>query len=159
MYGHWIIQEKFNPEDYFGFIYLVTNILTNQKYIGKKNFKIQTRKTEKWQDYLSSSKYLRKDILELGKENFKFEILLLCKTKEELDSNEIKIQKERNILKSLLPNGTREYYNRYIHKVGLSTNGIKFDKEVKEKMRKTHTGVPTTQEIKQSICLRIWKQM
>jgi hypothetical protein len=142
MYGHWISNIKFNPANFIGFVYLVTNVLTDQKYIGKKNFRVNTRTTEKWKEYTSSSKYLNKDIAELGKENFLFEILYLCKTIEELDSLEITEQKSRNILKSLLPDGTREYYNRYIHKVGLSTNGAKFDITIKEKMRKTHTGVP-----------------
>jgi len=142
MYGHWITKIEFNPDDYIGFVYLVINVLTDQKYIGKKNFRVNTRTTERWEEYTSSSKYLTKDILKLGKENFRFEILFLCKTKEELDNLEIEEQKRRNILRSLLPNGTREYYNRYIHKVGLSTNGAKFSEDVKEKMRKTHTGVP-----------------
>jgi hypothetical protein len=142
MYGHWITKVEFNPDDFTGFVYLVINVLTGQKYIGKKNFRVNTRTTENWQEYTSSSKYLNEDIIKLGKENFRFEILYLCKTKEELDNLEIKEQKDRNILKSLLPNGTREYYNRYIHKVGLSTNGVKFKEEIKEKMRKTHTGVP-----------------
>lgn len=142
MYGHWITKTEFNPTDFIGFIYLVTNVITEQKYIGKKNFKISTRTTERWQEYTSSSKYLNEDIRKLGKENFRFEILFLCTTKDELDNLEIEEQKQRNILKSLLPDGTREYYNRYIHRIGLSTNGIKFDKKIKEKMRKTHTGVP-----------------
>jgi hypothetical protein len=142
MYGHWITQIEFNPDNYVGFVYLVTNNLTDQKYIGKKNFKVGTKVPDLWKYYISSSKYLKEDILKFGKENFKFEILHLCTDKNELDSLEIKIQIERNVLKSQLFDGVREYYNRYIHKVGLSTNGLKFSLKSRQKMTKSRTGVP-----------------
>ena len=41
--GHWIC-EKFEPES-FGFIYLITNLKNNRKYIGKKQ--LQFRKKRK----------------------------------------------------------------------------------------------------------------
>ena len=38
-HGHWIC-EKFEPES-FGFIYLITNIKNNRKYIGKKQLQFK----------------------------------------------------------------------------------------------------------------------
>lgn len=140
MYGHWITKIEFNPDDYTGFVYLVTNVLTEQKYIGKKNFRVNTGELDAWKYYTSSSKYLNADILKLGKDNFRFEIISLCSSKEELDAKEVEIQKDRDVLKSTLANGLREYYNRYITKC--STNGLKFSIETRQKMIRSRTGVP-----------------
>lgn len=142
MYGHWATTINFNTTDYVGFVYLITNILTSQKYVGKKNFKVNKRATEDWKFYISSSVYLKEDILSYGKENFKFEILVVCKTKQELDEKEISIQIERNVLKALLCDGSREYYNRYIHRVGCNTNGLTFSDSIRKKMSNSHIGIP-----------------
>ena len=85
------------PEDCVGFVYIITNISNNKKYIGKKlaKFSKTTYKTVKlkngnkkkkkirskidsdWQEYYGSSPNLTEDINKLGKDNFKREILLL----------------------------------------------------------------------------------
>jgi hypothetical protein len=91
------------PEGYIGFVYRITNVLYDKKYIGKKLFKFKktrqkNKKTRKvleesdWLSYNGSNDELKKDIEIFGKENFKKEILYLCKTKGEanyLEAREI----------------------------------------------------------------------
>jgi hypothetical protein len=104
-------------EDYEGFIYLITNTLTDRKYIGKKSFwsrrklkKATRRKTfeSDWRDYWSSSEELLTDVEKFGKENFVREILLFCRYKKAMSFNEEREQWERRVLE------TDEYYNTNI---------------------------------------------
>jgi len=108
-----------NPGDYVGFVYQITNQTNGRKYIGKKNFyfsKTRTIKGKKkrskvesdWQDYYGSNKELAADVKELGKENFKREILKLCKFKGEMSYFELKEQMLRNVLE------TDDYYNSWV---------------------------------------------
>ena len=77
------------PEDCVGFVYIITNNITDKKYIGKKlaKFAKTTQKTIKlkngtkkkkkirskvdsdWRDYYGSSPELKKDIEQLGRKN------------------------------------------------------------------------------------------
>jgi hypothetical protein len=108
-----------NPGEYIGFVYLITNQVTGRKYIGKKNFyfsktkqvngKKKRYKVESdWLDYYGSNKELQEDVKNLGKENFKREILRLCKSKGEFGYFEAKYQFENNVLES------NDYYNGWI---------------------------------------------
>lgn len=128
---HWTYQENSVtelPEDCVGFVYLITNILSNRKYIGKKLAKFSktsykvvklkngTKKKKKirskidsdWQEYYGSSIELNKDIEELGKENFTREILYYCRSKAECSYIEAREQFNRKVLES------NEYYNGQI---------------------------------------------
>lgn len=111
--GHWLLTEgNVITEDTFGFIYLITNLTNDRKYIGKKQciskFKRKPLKGKKnkrieykesdWRTYTSSSESLNKDIAEIGIENFKFEIIKVCGSKWELAYEEAKEQIERNVL-------------------------------------------------------------
>ena len=114
--------EEFNPDDaegYFGFVYLITHNPTGRKYIGKKFFySIRTKvlkgkkkryKTQSdWQTYYGSSAELQNDVILHGRENFKREILHLCKSKGECGYLEAKEQFDRKVLES------DEYYNGHI---------------------------------------------
>ena len=101
----WIYQNKpFTeiPDGIIAFVYIITNTINDRKYIGKKLFKF-TRSTKKkgkrvkkqvdsdWQEYYGSNKELLNDVGVLGKENFKREILYLCKTRGEASYMEAKI--------------------------------------------------------------------
>jgi len=106
------------PEEYAGFVYLITNTQTGRKYIGKKlsKFSKTTYKTERlkngrkrrkkikgkiesdWQTYWSSSEELKNDVLRLGEENFTREILRFCKSKTELSYYEAKYQFDYDVL-------------------------------------------------------------
>ena len=76
------------PSDCEGFVYLITNLTNNRKYIGKKLAKFKTSKPplkgkinkrrgyreSDWRDYWGSSAHLNADVLKLGKANFTREI-------------------------------------------------------------------------------------
>ena len=42
--GHWEPDLDFSIDDYFGFVYKITNIQTQRSYIGRKQFHSYTRK-------------------------------------------------------------------------------------------------------------------
>jgi hypothetical protein len=116
------------PEDCVGFVYLITNILSNRKYIGKKlaKFSKTTYKTVKqkngikkkkkirskidsdWREYYGSNIELNKDVDTLGKENFTREILFYCKSKAECSYIEAREQFRHQVLESA------DYYNGHI---------------------------------------------
>jgi hypothetical protein len=81
-------------EGYVAFVYLITNLTNNKRYIGKKLLaftrtkkvkgQVRRKKVKKesdWKRYFGSSQLLLRDIEEHGEENFKREILRLCKSK------------------------------------------------------------------------------
>jgi len=120
--GHWITNQEI-PENSFGFIYIITNTVTNKKYIGKKQMisnikrkplKGKTRsrrdtKESKWRTYTSSSKELNEDILKHGKDQFTFEILRFCANKSQMAYYEAKEQFDREVLLK------EDYYNGIIN--------------------------------------------
>ena len=119
--NEWIYNNEIllNIEDYIGFVYQITNITNGKKYIGKKNFyfirsKMIKKKKKKvkiesdWKSYYGSNKILLEDVKTLGKDNFKREIIVLCKTKSEFAYFEAKLQFDNNVLLS------DEYYNEWI---------------------------------------------
>jgi len=127
----WLYQNQLVetlPEDCVGFVYLITNITTERKYIGKKlaKFSKTTQKTVKlkngskkkkkirtkvdsdWRDYYGSSPELSKDVELFGKDNFKREILYYCKSKSECSYIEAREQFSRRVLES------KDWYNGHI---------------------------------------------
>ena len=80
------------------FIYMTTNLITNEKYIGKHYG------TED-DSYLGSGKILQRAILKYGKENFKREILYISKNAEENN------QKEKEFIKAYNAVEDRKFYN------------------------------------------------
>jgi hypothetical protein len=110
------------PEEYQGFVYQLTEIHTNKKYIGKKNFwkpkvlpinktrkrRVRTRVESNWKDYYGSSNEVCQLVEQHGKERFKREILKLCKTKGEMSYYEAKLQFDNNVL------FRDDYYNNFI---------------------------------------------
>ena len=116
---HWLKygkEEEFIPNlDKFGFVYLITNLKNGKGYIGCKQYLMYTRLKEresKWKTYMGSSKWLLKDIEEVGKEHFKFEIIAEYKNRRSLRYYELYYQMKFNVLSSTLK-GTEEpaYYN------------------------------------------------
>jgi hypothetical protein len=116
------------PEEYAGFVYLITNKQTGRMYIGKKlsKFKKTSYKTVKlkngkkkrkkirgtidsdWQTYYGSSPELSRDVELLGTENFTREILYYCRSRAECSYIEAREQFSRRVLES------DEYYNGHI---------------------------------------------
>jgi hypothetical protein len=107
-------------EGYVAFVYLITNLETKRKYIGKKRLQfMKTRSVKKkkkrfkvpsdWKDYYGSNKQLLEDVETLGTHKFKREILRLCKTLGESTYYEAYEQFSRKVL--LRPD---KYYNEWI---------------------------------------------
>jgi len=132
-YGHWLFNVDFNPEDWFGFIYIITELDTGRKYIGKKQFFNTNRKVVKgkknkkkvisesnWRIYTGSSKNLNFEISIKGNSNYIFEILSLHNSKGSLHYAEVEYQITHNVLRELLDDGiTKKYFNRAV-------SGVKF---------------------------------
>ena len=117
------------PEDCAGFVYIITNITNQRKYIGKKLAKfskttyrivklkngtkkrkrIRSKINSDWQEYYGSSPELLQDVEQLGKENFTREILYYCKSKAECSYVEAREQFSRRVLEST------DYYNGIIN--------------------------------------------
>lgn len=116
------------PEEYIGFVYLITNTISGKMYIGKKlskfakttykviKLKNGTKKRKKikgkvesdWQEYYGSNDTLKADVIKLGPENFQREILYFCKSKAECSYIEAREQFSRRVLES------DDYYNGQI---------------------------------------------
>ena len=117
--------EEFTSEmigDYVGFVYLITDLSNDKKYVGKKTLvskrklpplKGKTRRRTKivesdWQDYYGSSEEVKALVEDRGRDQFKREILHLCKGKGEMSYLELKEQVDREVLFK------DEYYNEFI---------------------------------------------
>lgn len=114
--------------NYTGFVYMITNLTNEKKYIGKKLAKFSrtttktvtlkngTKKKKKirnkidsdWQEYYGSNKELQQDVLTLGPQSFRREILRLCKSKGECNYHEAKLQFAYGVLEN------DYYYNSWI---------------------------------------------
>ena len=116
------------PEDCVGFVYLITNLVTGRKYIGKKlakfskttykvvklkngnkkKKKIRSKIDSDWLTYYGSNDELNKDIQTLGQDNFKREILYYCNSKAQCSYIEAREQFRHQVLES------DAYYNGQI---------------------------------------------
>jgi hypothetical protein len=116
------------PEDCVGFVYLITNLVTGRKYIGKKlakfskttykvvklkngnkkKKKIRSKIDSDWLTYYGSNDELNRDIQTLGQENFKREILYYCTSKAQCSYIEAREQFRHQVLES------DAYYNGQI---------------------------------------------
>jgi hypothetical protein len=114
------IFESENIEEYFGFIYLITNTLNQRKYLGRKYFwsfrkpKGKNRKVKQesdWKKYYGSCPELKEDIKIFGKENFSREILSLHKSLGKVNYEETRQLFLNNVLIESLDDGTPAYYN------------------------------------------------
>jgi hypothetical protein len=99
----WLYEDKefTDVEDYYGFIYLIENLVNGKKYIGRKfltkaGYKTVKGKRKKirvesdWRDYYGSSNSLKEDIDYYGKDSFRRTILRLCKSRGECNYFETK---------------------------------------------------------------------
>ena len=114
--GHWegVLEEGTDLP--YGFIYKITNLTNDKKYIGKKQCQsikkrppLKGRKNKRreiietdWKSYTSSSNQLNKD-------SFKFKIIRWCDSKWELSYYEGKLQFEEEVLLK------DDYYNGIIN--------------------------------------------
>ena len=134
-----IIKEL--PQDCEAFVYLITNLTDNKKYVGKKLAKFKTtkkplkgRKNKRrgtkesdWRTYWGSSEKLIADIEKLGGDKFTREILYYCPSRGVASYLEAKEQFERKVLE------VDDYYNGIIN---VRIGGSKILKESLKKMLK-----------------------
>jgi hypothetical protein len=120
-YNNILVDEL--PEGCEGFVYLITNLTNDKKYIGKKlaRFKktkppLKGKKNKRrstvesdWRDYWGSSDRLNEDVALLGPSNFTREILYYCTSRSELSYLEAREQFDPKVLE------TDEYYNGIIN--------------------------------------------
>jgi len=118
-YNKEVFTEDLVSENY-GFIYIITNLSTNKKYIGKKFFYSTKTKQVKgkkkrmkvqsdWKSYYGSNQDLKDEVKELGKDLFTREIIHLCLSKGECNYMEAREQFVQDVLRK--PN---EFYNHWI---------------------------------------------
>lgn len=102
------------PKGMEGFVYLITNLTNEKKYIGKKTFwsRQRDRKTGRrkkkdsdWRQYYGSCDELKEDVKNLGEKNFLREILYLCPHKKSMSFYETMEQFKRDVILR------EDYYN------------------------------------------------
>lgn len=118
---------KFDPTEdelkqWVGFVYLITDLSTDKKYVGKKFFWSKRRlpplkgksrrrvvvKESDWKQYYGSSEDLKTLVESKGEDFYYREILHLCKSKGECSYLEAKEQFDRNVLYR------DDYFNEFI---------------------------------------------
>jgi len=115
--GHWDHTGlTLDPERAVGFVYLIVYKETNQKYIGKKNYKgrgkLNKGQESNWKSYTSSSSYLNDLIKEKGKENFVFIIL-----EQYYSVGGLSFAETWSQVVAETPSKNDEFINRFIDKV------------------------------------------
>jgi len=132
--------------EYYGYVYVTTNLINNKKYIG-------AHKSSKFDpNYKGSGKLLNRAINKYGIENFKAEVLKWCSSKEELFEEEAKFIEKYNCVESpdyynVMPGGhggdnksylSEQEYLEFRRKISKSkSNRPRTEKEL-EQLRKLH---------------------
>ena len=110
-------------DNFFGFVYCITNNTNGRKYIGRKYFwKFRTPRGKKrkvksesdWKKYYGSSEELKEEIQQLGRHNFSRVMLSLHKTAGKTNFEETRQLFVNGVLTEQLDDGTPRYYNSNI---------------------------------------------
>ena len=106
--------------DFFGYVYRITNLQTGKQYIGRKYFtqrrkprggKRRVTSESDWKKYYGSSPELKEDVKRFGKSIFKREIISLHKTLGKTNYEETRQLFLNNVLTESLDDGSPAYYN------------------------------------------------
>ena len=106
--------------DFFGYVYRITNLQTGKQYIGRKYFtqrskprggKRRVTSESVWKKYYGSSQELKEDVKRFGKSIFKREIISLHKTLGKTNYEETRQLFLNNVLTESLDDGSPAYYN------------------------------------------------
>ena len=133
--GHWIGLEA-EPDKYFGFIYIIRDLTSGHKYIGKKQYwslnrsakmcksRVFDKGSPKWKEscwlqsdwrkYKGSSVNLKAWITKHKDHIYNFEILIQARSKGVLSYLEAREQWDRRVLDTKLESGEDTYFNRQI---------------------------------------------
>ena len=110
-------------DNFFGFVYCITNNTNGRQYIGRKYFwKFRTPRGKKrkvksesdWKKYYGSSPELKEEIERVGRHNFSRVMLSLHKTAGKTNYEETKQLFVNGVLTEQLDDGTPKYYNSNI---------------------------------------------
>ena len=96
-------------DKYIAFVYLITNLTNNKRYIGLKLTKFSKTKQVKgkkkrikvesdWRDYWSSSEELQREVKDIGTDKFRRDILYFCLNKGTANYLEAREQFDRRVL-------------------------------------------------------------
>jgi len=124
--------ESEDIQDYYGFIYRITNTVNGFDYVGRKYFKtikkrppLKGKKNKRretvetdWKEYWGSSPRLQADIDRLGKDKFTREIIHLCESRGETNYLEAYYQFKEDVL-------LRENNYNGIIQIRLGKNSVK----------------------------------
>ena len=110
-------------DNFFGFVYCITNNTNGRQYIGRKYFwKFRTPRGKKrkvksesdWKNYYGSSEELKEEIQQLGRCNFSRVMLSLHQTAGKTNFEETRQLFLKGVLTESLSDGTPKYYNSNI---------------------------------------------
>ncbi len=123
----WIYNgEIFNSadiNDYFGFVYNITNLQNKRQYIGRKYFwsfrtpkgkKRKVKQESEWKKYYGSCPELKEDIIKYGRQSFNRTMLSLHSTKGRTNYEETRQLFNNKVLTESLDDGIPKYYNSNI---------------------------------------------
>jgi hypothetical protein len=124
--------ESEDINEYYGFIYRITNTVNGHDYVGRKYFKtikkrppLKGKKNKRretvetdWKEYWGSSPRLQADIDKLGKDKFTREIIHLCESRGETNYLEAYYQFKEDVL-------LRENNYNGIIQIRLGKNSVK----------------------------------
>lgn len=96
-------------DKYEAFVYLITNLTNNKRYIGLKLTKFSKTKQVKgkkkkikvesdWRDYWSSSEQLQDEVRDIGADKFRRDILYFCLNRGTANYLEAREQFDRRVL-------------------------------------------------------------
>lgn len=149
-----------NLDEFEGFVYQITNKVTQEKYIGRKYLasirrkkvkdrkrKIVEKKESDWQYYRSSSKRVHDAIIHFGIENFEFKIINCFKTRGETNFAETELLFKNEVLNKRIKIDNEleifEWYNdnilnRYFRKKKDYSPGyiLKYNRYIIEELKK-----------------------
>jgi len=122
MNGHWNFGIPFDESEWYGFVYCITELSSNRRYIGKKVFRykfkkppLKGRKNNRieykdsgWRGYTGSSAELNANIKQYGMDNYSFEIISLHETLASLSYREVELQVQSDCLRN------PQYFNKHI---------------------------------------------
>ena len=109
--------------DFFGYVYRITNKINGRIYIGRKYFyayrtpkgkKRKVKQESDWKKYYGSCPELKEDIKRYGKEQFQREIMCIHKAKGLVNFEETRQLFHNNVLTEALDDGTPLFYNSNI---------------------------------------------
>ena len=109
--------------DFFGFVYRITNLQSNKQYIGRKYFwqkrkprggKRRVTSESDWKKYYGSSDELKADRKLLGNAAFKREIISLHTTLGKVNYEETRQLFLNNVLTEANDDGSPAFYNSNI---------------------------------------------